>query len=146
MMSENEQGQVKSLSVVITAMSIGILLFSLVAIALNYYKGNFIEVRETGRTVFLILLVIAIVVFFWTGRYYKNRVNHIRESNNPQAEKLYHLRKTVMTQLALLEGVALGGIVCFLLFGDYLFFIPVAIGLFGIISKRPRPGILEEIL
>ena len=76
---------------------------------------------------------------------YVKKIASLKEAVLPADEKVSDFRAISITHMALCELPAIFSLICFLLFGNYLFLIPVVIGVAEMIIQFPTREKLEEV-
>lgn len=127
----------KALSILTLALMSGVVLFCIISIALNYFGDHVERVRDDSQTVFTIVFLVSLVVLIATRFVYSRRIKVLKETNETSREKLDIFRSITITHMALCEFTALLNIICFMVLGNYLFFIPVAMALAEMLMKFP---------
>jgi len=136
----------KALAILTGALIIGILLFCGISIGLYYFDGISNNLQEYSQTAFLIALIVTLIVVIATRAIYVKRVNVLKETNQSSKEKLDIFRSITITHMALCEFPALFSIICFMVFGNFLFFIVVAIALAEMVMKFPARHKIESVI
>lgn len=136
----------KALSILTKALIIGILLFCGISIALHYSGGIASNLQEYSKSVFTIALIATLVVIIATRAIYVKRVNVLKATNQSSKEKLDIFRSITITHMALCEFPALFSIICFMVFGNFLFFLAVAVSLAEMIIKFPTQHKIESVI
>jgi len=134
----------KALSTITKALIGGILLFSGISLLIHFMQGAFIEDKNLESLIFAILLLIAAVVIIGARFIYAKRVNNLMEANQSSKEKLDIFRAITITHMALCEMPAILGIVLFICFGNFMLFLPVAMGLVEMCMKFPTQQRIES--
>ena len=102
----------KGLRILTTALSVGVVIFTLVSVGINQFNGPFLQEKIEKISALLALLM---------ARYlYQQRIRAIREGNDNLKGKIDKYRAAVTLYLAICEGMALFSVVLFLLSGDFL--------------------------
>lgn len=127
----------KALSIVTKSLIGGVLFFSIISIVIHFVQGVFITDKDLENTFFAIVLAIAAIVIIVTRIIYTKRVNSLMEANSSSKEKLDIFRAITITHMALCEMPAMLSIVVFICFGNFLFFLPVAMALVEMFKKFP---------
>lgn len=134
----------KALSILTKALITGIILFSVVALAIHFVQGAFIDDKSLENLIFVILLLIAAVAIFGARFIYSKRVNSLMEMNQSSKEKLDIFRAITITHMALCEMPAILSIVMFICFGNFLLFLPVTMALVEMFMKFPTQHRIES--
>lgn len=145
-MQTDHAADYKALAILTRALIIGILLFCGVSIALYYFGGLSNHLQEYSQTVFFIALIFTLTVVMATRAIYVKRVNVLKETNQSSKEKLDIFRSITITHMALCEFPALLSIICFMVFGNFLFFLIVVIALGEMILKFPTQHRIESVI
>ena len=136
----------KALAILTKALITGILLFCVISILLHYFGGLSETFRDESKMVFTIILVLTVIVLITTRLIYSKRINILKETNQSSKEKLDIFRSITITHMALCEFTALLSVICFIILGDYLFFIPVGIAIIEMILKFPTQSRIESTI
>ena len=134
----------KALSIVTKALIGGVVFFSIVAIVIHFIQGAFIADKDLENIFFTIVLLIAAIIIIITRIVYRRRVNSLMETNSSSREKLDIFRVITITHMALCEMPAMLSIVVFICFGNFLFFLPVAMALVEMFKKFPTQQRIES--
>ena len=134
----------KALSIVTKALIGGVVFFSIVAIVIHFIQGAFIADKDLENIFFTIVLLIAAIIIIITRIVYIRRVNSLMETNSSSREKLDIFRAITITHMALCEMPAMLSIVVFICFGNFLFFLPVAMALVEMFKKFPTQQSIES--
>jgi hypothetical protein len=134
----------KALSIVTKALIGGVVFFSIVAIVIHFIQGAFIADKDLENIFFTIVLLIAAIIIIITRIVYRRRVNSLMETNSSSREKLDIFRAITITHMALCEMPAMFSIVVFICFGNFLFFLPVAMALVEMFKKFPTQQSIES--
>jgi len=133
----------KALSILTKAMMIGILLFCLISLLL-YFFGSVGKSKDDSRIVFSIILVISVTMIAATRLIYSKRIVALEETNQSSKEKLDIFRSITITHMALCEFIALLSIICFMVLGNFLFFLIVLMALIEMFMKFPTQQRIES--
>lgn len=136
----------KALALVTTALILGIILFSVVAVVVHFMQGAFIKDEGLIDTIFLVILVLAIVAIIGSRLIYNKRIETLKESNQTSKEKLDIFRAITITHMALCEIPALLGIISFMILGSFLFLLPVLLALIEMVLKFPTQSKIESTI
>lgn len=136
----------KALSLLTKALISGILIFSIISIGLHYFGGLSGKLDEYSQTAFRVVLVLAVVIITAMRMIYTKRTNVLKATNQSSKEKLDIFRSITITHMALCEFTALLSIICFMVFGNFLFFLVVAIALAEMILKFPSRQKTESVI
>lgn len=145
-MIQTNPSDIKAIQVVYSSLIIGPLLFLIVSIFLISQGGAFVTDDVNFMNMMLLVALIMSVLTITTGIIiFKSRMKAI----SPDAEvkeKIIVYRATMIIRAALMEGAAFFSIVCFLLFGHYVFFV-IALVCLGImlVFFPTRTRIANEI-
>lgn len=134
----------KALSILTKAILGGILLFSTVALLVHVFQGAFINDKNLGNTITVILVVLTAIVIMVARFVYTRRVNKLMETNQSSKEKLDIFRAINITHMALCEMPALLSIILFICFGNFLLFLAVGMALIEMIKKFPTQQRIES--
>jgi 4-amino-4-deoxy-L-arabinose transferase-like glycosyltransferase len=145
-MQTDHTADYKSMAILTWTLIIGILLFCGVSIGLYYFGGISNNLQDYSQTVFLISLIATVVIIVATRAVYVRRVNVLKETNQSSKEKLEIFRSITITHMALCEFPALFSIISFMVFGNFMFFIVVAISLAEMIMKFPTQHKIESVI
>jgi hypothetical protein len=136
----------KALAVLTKALISGILLFSVLSIVLHYLGNISDKLKEDSQVAFSSVLILCIIVILITRAIYTKRINVLKETNQSNKAKLDIFRSITITHMALCEFPALLSIICFIIFGNFLFFIAVAIALAEMLLKFPTRERMESAI
>ena len=142
--STDHTADYKALAVLTRALLTGLLVFSILSIVLHYFGGVSDRLKDDSQIVFSCVLVLSIIVILITRVIYSKRVNALKETNQSSKEKLDIFRGITITHMVLCEFPALLSIICFLIFGNFLFFIPVCVALVEMVMKFPTQQRIES--
>lgn len=134
----------KALSILTKAIMGGILLFSTIALLVHLFQGAFIQDKGLENLIFACVLFIAAIVIISARFVYTRRVNGLMETNQTSKEKFDIFRAVTITHMALCEMPAILSIAIFICFGNFLFFLPVAIALAEMFMKFPTQQRIES--
>lgn len=141
----NLEEDVRGMVILTFSMIIGILLFMGVGIVVNYMNGPFLADRDLMNTFFYIVLAFTFLLVVVARITYIRKIASLKEAALPADEKVSDFRAISITHMALCELPAIFSLICFLLFGNYLFLIPVVIGVAEMIIQFPTREKLEEV-
>jgi len=144
--TNNHSADYRALSIVTKALMGGIILFSSISLVIHFVQGAFIQDKNLENLIFSILLLIAAVVIIGARFIYSKRVNSLTETNQSSKEKLDIFKAITITHMALCEMPATLGIVLFICFGNFLLFLPVAMGLIEMFMKFPTRHKIESTI
>lgn len=136
----------KALAVLTRALIGGVLLFAIISILIHFANGAFIEDKNLETTLFVALLLIAVVVVLGARFVYSRRISNLMERNQSGKEKLDLFRAITITHMALCEFPAILSILLFLCFGNFLFFLSAVIGLIEMLLKFPTQQRIESVV
>jgi hypothetical protein len=113
--------KLNALKIVAAALSAGVLIFTMISIAVNQFKGPFLlEEIEKIRSFLLPLMTGLALLALLIARYlYQQRIREIREGSDGLDGKVLKYRAAVILYLAICEGTALLNVILFLLSGFY---------------------------
>lgn len=117
--------ELKGLRILTTALSVGVVIFTLVSVGINQFNGPFLQEKIEKISSFLLPLMtgLALLALLMARYLYQQRIRAIREGNDNLKGKIDKYRAAVTLYLAICEGMALFNVVLFLLTGDYLLLI-----------------------
>ena len=141
-----QENDYRALSVLAIAMIMGILSFSIVAIVVHYINGHFVEERKLMNLFLMIVLLLGTIVIIAARTIYKKRVLSIKEGQGTDKEKMDSFRAMTVTHMALCEMPALISIICFMVFGNFLFFLVVLIALAEMTNKFPFKRSVDKVI
>lgn len=144
-MSADKTENLRIISIMTLSMIIGILLFLIVSVLVNYFNGPFIKDSGLGDTVFYILLAISILIVGGARLAYDKKILSLKSSPGSLTEKMNNFRAINITHMALCEMPAILSLISFMLFGGYLLLIPVFFSVAEMIVRYPSTGKMEEI-
>jgi hypothetical protein len=136
----------KALKVLVTALMCGIVLFSAICIALYFFGGTGGRFIDSSLTIFSIAMGIAVTILVATRIIYSKRVISLKETNQTSREKFDLFRSINITHMAFCEFISLLGIICFLILGNFLFFLIVGLGLIEMLMKFPTQERIESVI
>jgi O-antigen/teichoic acid export membrane protein len=134
----------RALSILTKAIIAGILVFSTVALLVHFFQGAFIQDKNLGNTITVILVFLSANVIAGTRFIYTRRVNKLMETNQSSKEKLDIFRAINITHMALCEMPAILSILLFICFGNFLLFLAVGMALVEMIKKFPTQQRIES--
>lgn len=143
---ETQDDKYKSLSVLTAAMMAGILLFAAVVLIVHYKQGPFIHDGRLAGTISAIAIVVVALLMIAAAAIYKRRINALGAGGGSAKQKWEGLTAISITHLAICEVPAMLSVVLFLLFGDFLFFLPVAMCLVEMMRSFPRKEKIDNII
>ena len=115
----------KGLRILTTALSVGVIIFTLVSVGINQFNGPFLqeEIKKVSSFLLPLMTGLALLALLMARYLYQQRIRDIREGNDNLKGKIDKYRAAVTLYLAICEGMALFNVVLFLLTGDYLLLI-----------------------
>jgi len=115
----------KGLRILTTALSVGVIIFTLVSVGINQFNGPFLqeEIKKVSSFLLPLMTGLALLALLMARYLYQQRIRDIREGNNNLKGKMDKYRAAVTLYMAICEGMALFSVVLFLLSGDYLLLI-----------------------
>lgn len=115
----------KGLRILTTALSVGVVIFTLVSVGINQFNGPFLqeEIKKVSSFLLPLMTGLALLALLMARYLYQQRIRAIREGNDDLKGKMDNYRAAVTLYLAICEGMALFSVVLFLLSGDYLLLI-----------------------
>lgn len=136
----------KALGMLTKAMITGVVLFAGISILVHYVVRPGLYFQDDYPT-FLGINILAVAFLISAARFiYPRQVKKLKESNQTSREKLEKFRKILMTHLALCEFPALLAIIFFMVFGQFLFFLIVAMCVVEMAKKYPFSGKIDTII
>ena len=142
----NYSDDAQSLGVLVKALICGVLIFSGVSVVL-YYSGNTpVKFASYSSLVFSIALIAGLLTLVIARYLYSKKMDTLKESGSTGKQKLERYRSFLITHMALCEMVSLLGVICFMSFGNFLFFILVAMGIWEMIMKFPKLEKIDEVI
>ena len=144
--TEKRNADYRALSILAIAMLAGILLFSVMGIAVHYITGSSLAGNKITNTFFVLALLLAAAAITAARSLYKKTVDTLKRSIETSKEKLEGFRAMTLTHMALCEIPALLSVICFMLFGNFLFFLVVLMALVEMISKFPFRKRVETVV
>jgi hypothetical protein len=144
--SNDHSADYKALSILVTALMVGILLFSGLSIVLHFLGTVSDKLRDDSQIVFTIIFVLSVITIIATRAIYSKRINVLKETNQSSKEKLDIFRSITITHMALCEFTALLSIICFIVFGNFLFFVTVFMALAEMFLKFPTRVRIESAI
>jgi hypothetical protein len=143
----NYSGDCKAMAVLVKTMMAGVLIFCGISVLL-YYSGNTPseKLASYANLVLTICLVAGILALVVARYFYSRRMEALKDSGSTGKQKLERFRGLVITHVAICEMVALLGVVCFMTFGNFLFFILVALGLAEMMLKFPTLEKIDQVI
>ena len=142
----NNQGDYRSLSILTISMIMGVVIFSIVSIVIHFTSGSFIADKATMNIFIIVDYILGFTLLLAARILYKHRVEILKELNLSSSEKRERFRNISITHLALCELSAFFSLICFILFGHFLFFLIVVIALYEMISRFPSREKVENIV
>lgn len=112
----------KGLRILTAALSIGVVIFTLVSVGINQFNGPFLqeEIKKVSSFLLPLMTGLALLALLMARYLYQQRIRDIREGNDNLKGKMDKYRAAVTLYLAICEGMALFSVVLFLLSGDFL--------------------------
>jgi uncharacterized membrane protein YidH (DUF202 family) len=114
--------ELKGLRILTTALSAGVVIFTLVSVGINQFNGPFLqeEIKKVSSFLLPLMTGLALLALLMARYLYQQRIRDIREGNDHLKGKMDKYRAAVTLYLAICEGMALFSVVLFLLSGDFL--------------------------
>lgn len=144
-MSSDKTENLRIISTMTLSMIIGIILFLIVTVVVNYYNGPFIKDSGLANTVFYILMAISFLIVIGARLAYNKKILSLKSTSGSLTEKMNNFRAISITHMALCELPAIISLICFMLFGGYLLLIPAFLSVAEMIVKYPTSGKMEEV-
>ena len=141
-----EQDEYKALSVLTISMITGIVLFSIICLLVHYTRGSFVVDKGLAKTISVIDLLVVAVLIMAVRIIYRKRIDGLKEMDLVPGEKWESFRAVIITHLAICEIPALLSVICYLLFGEILFFLPVGAALVEMILKYPSRERVDGVI
>lgn len=141
-----EDKDYKALSILFIALMSSVCFFSFISIAIHFTVGVFIKDANMGSWFFLSGIFITSIVILGQRYRYEIRIRKLGEQAGTNKEKLTQFRSILITHIAVCELFAIIGIMCFILFGQWLFFLFVGMSLVEMAKKFPLRSKVDSIL
>ena len=142
MPAENPPGTpkqiVKSINILFYAILIGLIFFSIIIYFLGYVQGPITKEKNIIRFLLIAILFIASLIITVAERFYKKRLLSAKQFGVDLIGKLSIYRAALIVVIAIYEGLGLFAAMLYILTGNTLFFVIVAIILMGMFLKRPQ--------
>lgn len=136
----------RALSILAQAMITGVVLFAGVSIATFYLGDKTLPLAVYGDTVFGVLVLAGAILVLVLRSVYSKRFNALKEEGGTAQEKLARFRSLTIVHLAVCEFIALAGIICFMLMGNFLFFLVVLMALAEMGMKFPTRERMHSVV
>jgi divalent metal cation (Fe/Co/Zn/Cd) transporter len=127
----------KRIGVLFTALISGLIIFSIVAFGINYTQGKLIDDKDAENLLLIIVSLMTVACYATAGRQYKRKLQTPLEQTLTVPKKLDYYQNALIIYLALCEVAGISGIIGFILTGNYLFLIIVALMIIAMIAKTP---------
>ena len=136
----------RALSVLVKAMIAGILFFCGIAV-LAFYSGELsFRFRHHLNIAFSTGLVLSAAVIIGARLFHVKSIQALKDSSRTGKQKLQDFRGIAITHMALCEFVALAGVICFMVFGSFLFFIIIGMALAEMLGKFPTVEKIDAVV
>jgi hypothetical protein len=119
----------KYISVLVGVLIIGIIVFAGIALGIHYAANNFIDDKTFGDNAAVLTLVAGAVIIIISKGVYSKRMNNFDIASSQSEDEFKKYVAITITHLAVCEGLAICSIILFLLFGNFLFFLPVGMSI-----------------
>lgn len=135
-MNQTNQLNIKTLRIIFFAFIAGLLMFSLVS---TVVVNNQVipQLTEDLKAIFLIIIAIMSVSNIFIGKIIFNKRIEQAKTKLDFNEKLNIYMSANIIRFALIEGVALFSIICFMLMGDWIFLAVTAVLIVFFITLQP---------
>lgn len=131
------EGDLRSISLLFTALITGIILFAGISLAISKLNGPFLHNPKFSQIFLGVVVILAVICLYLAHSNYNKRTRPEMQTLMSLNEKLNNYRVTLIKYMAFLEGPAILSIIGFLLTG-YLRFIAITlIILLNMVLKRP---------
>lgn len=144
--STDHTADYKALAILAKTLLSGLLLFSVLSIVLHYLSGISDKLKDDSQIALTSVLILSVVIILITRAIYTKRIDVLKATNQSSKEKLDIFRGITITHMALCEFPALLSIICFIIFGNFLFFIAVAIALAEMLAKFPTRERMDSVI
>jgi hypothetical protein len=138
--------EVKSLSVILYSMIIGIIVFGLVSLIVNRLNGPYIIEKEVKNILLLIGILLSPTLIEIARYIYQKKIKSLSESDMDPLQRLDKYKSILLFFLAIVEFPGIYGAICFLLGGEYLSFLFVAMSVIQMLLKMPTKTKLASIM
>lgn len=138
--------QLKGMRIVTFAMIAGVLLFTGVVTLVNYSEGALVVNTAAKNIALGAVLLLSITMVFIARHRYAVMYGAITVKGGQDMQRIINYRNATLWHYLFCELPAILSALCLLVFGDYLFFIPVAMGLIEMLRKFPRRQTMAQML
>jgi len=139
-------GDVRAIRILFYAMIAGVVLFSVIVLALSFIEEAVSPIKGYENIVLGVLIVISLICYYFARTGYNKGIAAAKDSLISLPDKLNTYRATLIRYLALCEGPALFGIILFFLTGNYFMFIITGLMVAAMLAKAPtRQRVIEEL-
>jgi divalent metal cation (Fe/Co/Zn/Cd) transporter len=127
----------KRIGVLFTAILSGLLIFSVIAVGVNYVQGKLTDDKEVENLLLVIAALMTVACYATAGRLYKRKLQTPLEQTLTVPEKLDYFQNALIIYLAVCDLAGISGAIGFLLTGNYLFLIITGCMIIAMITKIP---------
>jgi uncharacterized protein YjeT (DUF2065 family) len=128
----------RAINVFFYSMIGGMLMFTIIIIALNFLQTPALFDQSLVRIFFIVVLVIAGISILMAPRLYKKRITDASSQGLTLMDKLTIYRSALILYLALCEGAGLFAVIVYFLTGYNLLLIIIGVVLLAMLMKRPE--------
>ena len=132
-LSEN----LRSISILFTALFTGIILFAGISVLLNRINGPFLHNPKFSQIFLGVVVTLTVICLFLAHSNYNKRMRPEMQTTLSLSEKLNQYRSALIKYMSFIEGPAILSIIGFLLTGYFRFLAITFILLLNMLLKRP---------
>lgn len=129
--------EVKATRTLFAAIVGGIVLFLIVALVVHFVKGPFLLTKQYLVLFEIIDIALYAILFFTANHLYQKKIQSIEPLPDNVQERITNYRSALMIFLACVDASAIVSIIFFLLLGNYIFLVFLAIKLIRLFGKAP---------
>lgn len=146
--ADNPKDNLRMMKILVAALIIGIVLFSVMAYVINQLNGRILDELDTFIDTILIsaAVILAVVCLSLAIVIYTKQVKALKNLSLPLNERLNNYRAILIKFMALCEGPALFTIIVFFLTGDFRVFVVTTILTATMFLKMPTKQRIIDVL
>lgn len=138
--------ETRALTLTTGAMMGGAICFTGISILVYIANGKFINDAMISGIFFVALVVLTAVGLTMAASIYKKHVASLKAWLLSDREKLEGFRSITLAHFAICEILCVVSVLLFFVFGEFMFFIPLAFSLAEMFRKFPGRGKIEALL
>lgn len=146
--ADNPKDNLRMMKIMVAALIIGIVLFSVMAYVINQLNGRILDELDTFIDTILIsaAVILAVVCLSLAIVIYTKQVKALKNLSLPLNERLNNYRAILIKFMALCEGPALFTIIVVFLTGDFRVFVVTTILTATMFLKMPTKQRIIDVL